>query len=112
MIKYADNAFLGPLLAVTKAVSDFKAILQEANQLLNISESHTLMDFSGLESEAIRTCRSGTGMLPNHAPTIICAFTWTARTAFHLHIKASRYLAVQRAQIIFATEFVVSRNRT
>ncbi len=37
---YADNTFfLGPLQAVTKAIPDFKVILQEANLQLNTSES-------------------------------------------------------------------------
>jgi hypothetical protein len=37
---YANNAFfLGPLHAVTKAVPDFQAILQEASLQLNTSES-------------------------------------------------------------------------
>jgi hypothetical protein len=38
---YADNTFfLGPLQAVTKAIPDFKVILQEANLQLNTSESN------------------------------------------------------------------------
>ena len=41
MTGYADNTFfLGPLQAVTKAIPDFKEILEEANLQLNTSESN------------------------------------------------------------------------